>query len=55
MTNMSYCRFRNTLNDLEDCMEYINEKCENEEEERARERMQDIIINYAEELKYSNI
>lgn len=24
MTNMSYCRFRNTLNDLRDCEDYFD-------------------------------
>jgi len=37
---MSYCRFQNTLNDLEDCLEALSydEKL-SEEEERAKKRL----------------
>lgn len=38
MVNMSYCRFRNTARDLEDCMEHIDQmyysRDENDEEEK---------------------
>lgn len=38
MSNMSYCRFRNTLNDLIDCQEHLDdpeydEKGQSEDEE----------------------
>lgn len=33
MPNMSYCRFRNTLNDLRDCYENMDEKLSPEEQE----------------------
>jgi len=47
MPNMSYCRFRNTLQDLDDCYEHwedlVEEETEDEvrddEEIRARERI----------------
>lgn len=39
MANMSYCRFHNTLRDLEDCKEHINDRDLSEEEERARLRL----------------
>jgi hypothetical protein len=39
MGNMSYCRFRNTLEDLRDCYNYIDETIDNEEEEYAREKL----------------
>jgi len=31
MGNMSYCRFRNTLTDLKDCFEHINDELEGDE------------------------
>lgn len=38
MTNMSYCRFQNTVSDLEDCVDNWDEP-RNDDEERARRRM----------------
>lgn len=45
MANMSYCRFRNTVSDLDDCLEaLLNEESLSEEEHRACARMfQDFI------------
>jgi len=37
MANMSYCKFQNTLNDLRDCYDAINDNNLSEEEERARD------------------
>ena len=40
MSNMSYCRFQNTVEDLEDCQEHIFETEDlSKEEERARARL----------------
>lgn len=37
MPNMSYCRFENTLKDLEDCLEHMDdETSEREKEYRSR-------------------
>lgn len=47
MSNMSYCRFRNTLNDLDDCTEYMTETV-SEEETRARKRLLKICKEIAE-------
>lgn len=38
MANMSYCRFENTLNDLKDCAESLDDNLSGTEE-RARERL----------------
>ena len=38
MGNMGYARFRNTLRDLRDCYEHMDEKV-GDEEEKARERL----------------
>jgi len=47
MSNMSYCRFRNTLTDLYDCRENINDPHISEDELPARNRLikvcQDIV------------
>jgi hypothetical protein len=39
MSNMSYCRFQNTLQDLRDCYENWGEPLESDEEVAARLRM----------------
>lgn len=36
MSNMSYCRFRNTLSDLRDCRENLEGKIDDRDEARAR-------------------
>jgi hypothetical protein len=54
MSNMSYCRFENTLNDLVDCFNNIHEEAENERDERARKLMIRFLfenINLVEDLK----
>lgn len=35
MSNMSYCRFQNTANDLSDCLAHIDDEL-SKDEERAR-------------------
>lgn len=39
MANMSYCRFHNTLMDLEDCYEHLNDTDLSRDEENARARL----------------
>jgi hypothetical protein len=46
MSNMSYCRWQNTLSDLEDCVESWDEGVANRDEARARKRL----VALAEEL-----
>ena len=41
MSNMGYCRFRNTLPDLEDCAEHLRDSVETEEG-RARQQLIDV-------------
>jgi len=53
LMNMSYCRFENTLNDLEDCVESLdNGKELSESEQACKERLielcKDIAENYGE-------
>jgi hypothetical protein len=50
MGNMSYCRFQNTLADLEDCYDAWEEKAEKDlslEEQRARKRLIKVCENIA--------
>ena len=36
---MSYCRYENTLKDLRDCYDHMDEPIANEREERARDEL----------------
>ena len=48
MGNMSYCRFQNTVQDLEDCYENMeNPKDLSPEEQKARERLIKLCENIA--------
>lgn len=50
MGNMSYCRFRNTLPDLRDCYENIDDiENANEDELRARKNLIKLCVEIAEE------
>ncbi len=55
MANMGYCRFQNTLQDLRDCAEHLDDDDLSEEEQRARYRMlrlcQTIMEDYESELE----
>lgn len=48
MSNMSYCRFRNTLPDLEDCYDNMD-SVQSDEEKRARKRLIQLCINISED------
>ena len=50
MANMSYCRFRNTLPDLQDCYENMDEMDLDEEEFRARIRLIELCCLIANEF-----
>lgn len=39
MSNMSYCRFTNTLSDLRDCNDHLSDGDLSEAEEQARQRL----------------
>ena len=61
MSNMSYCRFENTLTDIEDCISaieeegsvqgYVNEHIPSEHEMGAMRRMQRIAQELVEALQ----
>ena len=44
--NMSHCRFENTLEDLRDCVEYMEDEL-SESEERYRKRLLELIKELA--------
>jgi len=54
MGNMGYCRFENTLPDLRDCYENMDDDDLSEEESRARRKIiklcQEIVEDYGYEL-----
>jgi hypothetical protein len=45
---MSYCRFENTYQDLQDCYENINRKASNERDERYRLRLKELVKEMSE-------
>lgn len=54
MSNMSYCRFQNTVADLGDCRDNMNESLSTDEEVAARRRLIklccSIAIDYGDEV-----
>ena len=55
MPNMSYCRFSNTLGDLQDCYDHMDDEIKNEAEQRARKRLiklaRSIANDYGDEVE----
>ena len=51
MANMAYCRFQNTVSDLRDCADHMDDKL-SEEEQEARHRLIGICVEIAD--NYSN-
>ena len=39
MSNMSYCRFQNTLHDLDDCLDHLEDDNLSREEKRAKTQL----------------
>ncbi len=46
MSNMSYCRFHNTLADLQDCVESFSEGVSSKQEARARKALREVCEEY---------
>lgn len=42
MSNMGYCRFRNTLEDLHDCNSHMDDELDSEDEVKARRKLIDL-------------
>lgn len=51
MANMSYCRFENTLEDLQACREHLDDNL-SEREEKARRELVELCTSIAEEGAY---
>jgi hypothetical protein len=51
MANMSYCRFQNTLSDLRDCEEHIDDNDLSESEKRAKEKLINLCKKIAEDFE----
>ena len=49
MANMSYCRWENTLNDLRDCAEHVNDHLDGSEA-RARASLLELAADMLEEV-----
>lgn len=49
MSNMSYCRFRNTLPDLKDCYEHMEDEDLGDEEEEGKIQIIELCKKIAEE------
>lgn len=54
MGNMGYCRFQNTVIDLQDCYDHIDDEGLSEEEQRAKDRLIHICQNIACDFEYSD-
>jgi hypothetical protein len=50
MSNMGYCRFQNTLRDLEDCQDHLMARDLDDDEKRARERLIELCVEIARDL-----
>jgi len=50
--NMSYCRFQNTLSDLQDCLDHLQDDDLSEAEERARQKLIKLCTSVAEDEGY---
>ena len=51
MSNMSYCRFENTLPDLNDCAESMDDMDLNDTETRARRSLIKVCIEIADDYR----
>lgn len=49
--NMSYCIFRNTLKDLRNCLNHIDDEIIDEEERVARQKLIELCAKIAEKFQ----
>ena len=55
MSNLSYCRFRNTVSDLIDCEENLFDELDDNSEIRARERIIKVCHSIAQQCSIEEI
>lgn len=48
---MSYCRFENTMDDLQDCIRNIYRKAENDRDEQSRQAMIELFKEIADDYE----
>lgn len=55
MPNMSYCRFQNTLRDLRDCYEHIDDDNLGPEETKARKKLIILCSDISQDYDYVDL
>jgi len=50
MANMSYCRFQNTLSDMEDCREHAADEDLSPEESKARRQLVNVCEAFIDDV-----
>lgn len=55
MANMSYCRFQNTLNDLRDCYDNLDDSDMSEEEVKARRRLVKVCQSIIDDAEFLDL
>ena len=51
MSNMSYCRFQNTLQDLLDCYDHMSDQDLSEHERKARKQLLEVCYQIVEDYQ----
>lgn len=54
MSNMSYCRYENTLSDLQDCVDYLEDKL-SKSEHNSRKRLVQLCAEIADEYRENSM
>lgn len=54
MSNMAYCRFQNTVDDLKDCYDHLFDEDLSHDEQRAREGLIRICKDIAAEIDWDD-
>ena len=55
MANMSYCRFQNTLSDLRDCYDNLDDNDLSEEEAKARKRLVKVCQSIVDDADFCGV
>ena len=54
MANMDYCRFRNTISDLRDCYDHMDDTDLSPEEDKARKRLLRLCNQITSDYEYED-
>lgn len=55
MSNMSYCRFQNTLKDLKTCQQHFDDQDLSDEEAQARKRIYEICKDITDNFELDDL